>query len=107
MNKQDEIIAEIRRVASKIDTSRLTRKDFARSSKISASTVCHVFGSWNRAVRAAGLEPIVKYIPEHKELSDEELMNEVIRLTSELGKPPSDREMQALGRYSPRPYTKR
>lgn len=86
MNKQDEIIAEIRRVASKIDTSRLTRKDFARSSKISASTVCHVFGSWNRAVRAAGLEPIVKYIPEHKELSDEELMNEVIRLDSK-GKP--------------------
>ncbi len=65
------------------------------------------FGSWNRAIEAAGLEPITDFVPEHKKISDEELMTEVIRLTKELGKKPSDREMQALGRFSPRPYVKR
>ena len=34
-------------------------------------------------------------------------MYEIIRLTKELGKKPSDREMQALGKFSPRPYIKR
>ncbi len=107
MNKQEEIIAEIRRVSSKLGTLRLTRKDFARNSKISTPTVCHIFGSWNRAVEAAGLEPIMGFIPEHRGFPEEELMAEVIRLTKELGKRPSDREMQALGRFSPRPYIKR
>jgi len=107
MNKQEQIIAEIRRVASKLNTQRLTSKDFGRNSKMSTATVCHVFGSWNRAVTAAGLEQITHFIPEHKEIPEEELMTEVIRLTKELGKRPSDREMQALGKFSPRPYIKR
>jgi hypothetical protein len=107
MNKQEQIIAEIRRVASKLSTQRLTSKDFSRNSKISTATVCHAFGSWNRAVTAAGLEQITHFVPEHKEIPEEDLMAEVIRLTKELGKRPSDREMQALGTFSPRPYIKR
>ncbi len=107
MNKREQVIAEIRRVASKLDTQRLTRKDFARNSKMSTATVCNIFGSWNRAVEAAGLQPIVAFVPELREIPDEELMAEVIRLKQELGKRPSDREMGALGRFSPRPYIKR
>lgn len=107
MDKKEQIKAEIQRVASKLNTRHLTSKEFGRNSKISTATVCHVYGSWNRAVEAAGLEPISHYIPEHKEIPDRELMDEIIRLTKELGKRPSDREMQALGKYSPRPYAKR
>ncbi len=107
MNRREQIIDEIRRVSSKLGTQRLTRKDFGCNSKISTATICYVFGSWNRAVEAAGLKPITDFVPERKKIPDEELMAEVIRLTKELGKRPSDREMQALGRFSPRPYSKR
>ena len=107
MNKQEQIIAEIRRVVSKINTQHLTRRDFGRNSKISTATVCNIFGSWNRAVIAAGLEQITHFVPEHKEIPEEDLMTEVIRLTKELGKRPSGSEMQALGKFSPKPYIKR
>ncbi|HEX9896120.1 MAG TPA: hypothetical protein VGA85_00455 [Dehalococcoidales bacterium] len=107
MRNKENIIAEIRRIAAKIGVSHLTGQEFARHSKISKSTVCSIFGSWNRAVEAAGLEPMLNFVPEHKEINEEDLMVEVIRLTKELRKRPSDREMQALGRFSPRPYIKR
>lgn len=107
MIKQEQIIAEIRRISSKLCTERLTQKLFERNSKISVSTVRSVFGSWNRAIKAAGFKPITNYVPEHKEIPDIELMAEIIRLTKELGKRPSDREMQALGKFSPQPYRKR
>ncbi len=73
---------------------------------MSASTVSGIFGSWNRAVEAAGLEPLTNFVPEQKEIPAQELMVEVLRLTKELGKRPSGREMQALGRFSPRPFKK-
>lgn len=107
MDKRDEILAEIRRVASKLNTERLTGKDFGRNSKISTSTVKSVFGSWNRAIEAAGMAPITNFIPEHKEIPDEDLMTEIIRLTKELGKRPSGSEMNALGKFSAKPYSKR
>jgi len=107
MNKKEQIISEIRRVSDKLGTQHLTRRDFQRNSKKSSSTVCSVFGSWNRAVKESGLNPVTDFVPEPNEISDDELMEEVIRLTKELGKKPSDREMQALGKFSPKPYIKR
>jgi len=107
VNKNEEIISEIRRISTKLSSSQLTRKDFSQNSQISIATVITVFDSWNRAVEAAGLVPIQNFIPEHKEIPDEDLMAEVIRLTKELRKRPSDREMQAFGNSSPKPYAKR
>jgi hypothetical protein len=107
MNRQEEIVAEIKRISSKLAVSHLTQKDFARNSKTSISTVCGIYGSWNRAIEASGLEAVRHFIPEHHEIPEQELMGEMIRLTRELRKKPSDREMQALGKFSPKPYRKR
>ncbi len=107
MDKKDEILSEIRRVASKLNTQHLTQKNFGSNSKISTSTIESIFGSWNRAVEAAGLKPITSSLPVPREISNEDLMTEIIRLTKELGKRPSDREMNALGKFSAKPYSKR
>lgn len=65
----------------------------------------NAFGSWNRAIEAADL---TRRIPggQYRQnlISDDELLAEIGRLTSQLGKPPSGREMNALGRYSVKPY---
>jgi hypothetical protein len=107
MNKREQIVAEMRRVSSLLGTKHLTKKGFVSNSKISSSTVLNIFGSWNRAVEAAGLKPRNDFVPEHKEIPEEELMAEIIRLTKQLQKRPSEREMQALGKLSPMPYRKR
>jgi len=107
VDKREEYISEIRRISTKLGVLHLTQRDFARNSKIGISGICNVFGSWNRAIEAAGLQTMKNYVPEHSTIPDIELLEEIIRLTKELGKKPSDREMNALGKYSTRPYVKR
>lgn len=57
------------------------------------------FGSWNNALRTAGLD-----LNSEQNISREDLLAEVTRLAEELGKPPTSEEMDAYGRYSTNPY---
>ncbi len=104
---REQVITELRRVAVKLNRKTLTKKEFLAHSNLGPQTPEYAFGSWNRAVHAAGLEPITRPVLIPKKISDEELMSEIIELTKKLGKPPSDREMMAFGKYSTRPYVAR
>jgi hypothetical protein len=109
LDKQ-QIIAELRRVAGKFPTSHLSHRLFSKHSKISVSTVTGKFGSWNQALQAAGLvtiSPGPTSDIQQKKHTDDELLEEVIRLTTELGKQPSVAEMRAKGRYNDRTYARR
>ncbi len=57
---QDEICAELRRVAELLQTKTLTRKQFSQYGKVSSGTVVNKFGSWTKAILAAGL-----LVPDH------------------------------------------
>ena len=108
MEKED-IIAELRRVAEMLQTSHLTVKQFKQHSLIGVATVEGKFGTWNRAIEAAGLSPIRGFLPDSRRppLPDDELLQEIIRLTQELGKKPTERELNAMGRFSKAPYRRR
>ena len=60
-----------------------------------------VFGSWNEALEAAGLDPDEIG---SKRIPDRELLAELQRLYTELGNPPTQRDMTELGEYSNRTY---
>lgn len=108
MATKDEIVAELRRVATKLGTNTLSGPSYSQNGKISRFTIRNVFGSWKRAVEAAGLKCIAaRTIVPRPRLEDDELLREIIRLTQQLGKEPSYNEMGALGRFSTRPYRKR
>jgi hypothetical protein len=104
-DKRQQIIAELKRVAELLGTNSVTQREFSQNSNVKVSTVKNAFGSWNRAIDTAGLTTIsgVSASGEYK-YSDEELLDEIRRLAAELGKPPSEREMNALGRFSGRAY---
>lgn len=104
--KQRQAIEEIRRVASKLNTESITRRDFEQNSQLSASTVEHWFGNWAKAVEAAGLVPTQRDY-EEQILDDADLLQEIIRLTRELGKQPTSRELAAHGQFSMKPYRAR
>ena len=73
---------------------------------MSVSTVRYAFGSWRKGVEAAGLQPpLVDYAT--ITFTDEELLQELIRLTAQLAKQPTEGELSAHGNYSIRPYKKR
>src|SRR2546421_11815884 len=107
---KDQIIAEIRRVADHLNVESVSMTVFERYGKISSSYVSHVFGSWNRAVQEAGLTPHPCRKSGGKSISpyaDEDLLQEIIRLTKELGKEPTEGDMDSHGIATAKPYERR
>lgn len=108
--RQQEIIAELRRVAELLNTETLSQREFRQHSDLSVTGIENKFGSWNRAIEAAGLKSNPARTIGRKpvlQLSDDELLHEIIRLSSELRKIPTERELIAFGRVSLKPYRKR
>ncbi|MBL8152878.1 MAG: hypothetical protein JNM70_01740 [Anaerolineae bacterium] len=108
--KQEKAILEIRRIAKKLNSVSLTRREFEENSHLSASTVENWFGNWTKAVEAAGLVPNDgQYQVGHggKVIDDHDLLAEIIRLTEQLGKRPSEHELAAHGKFSKKPYRSR
>jgi hypothetical protein len=106
---QRRVIEEIQRIAGELGVDRLSSNEFDRRHRIAGVTTAgYQFGSWNAAVKAAGLEPYPSgpSIVGPK-LSDEELLLDLLRLADELGARPSERKVAPFGRYSPKPYKDR
>jgi hypothetical protein len=109
MDKKQQVLQEIRRVAESIAPKRLTLKIFLRESSVSTKMVRYHFGSWNKAVEAAGLEPNPSglHASGYKRLSDEELLEEIGRLWKQFGRRPTEDLMNSMGNYSAGPYISR
>lgn len=106
---QQRVIAKIQRIAAMLGVDRLSKREFDTHHKLTGvSTAGYQFGSWNRAVRAAGLEP---YEPGPSnvgsKIADDDLLREIICVHRQVGKIPSEREMARFGRYSPKPFKDR
>jgi hypothetical protein len=104
-DKKEKIIAEIQRVAAMINVSELSRRQFSQNSQVILSTVRYAFGSWKDALKCAGLKPAPQ--PKQIKIADNELLQEIIRLTRELGKKPTEYELSSRGQFSVRPYKNR
>lgn len=108
--EKHEFIAELRRVAEKLQTPRLSMSQFKQHGRISVTTIVNGFGTWNQALEAAG---ILTTLPGptpalmQQKISDDELLQEIIRLTQERGAKPTNSEMNAKGKFSDYTYRKR
>jgi len=71
-----------------------TSRDMAKKGKYGSSNYPNKFGSWNDAVREAGLEPT-----RERDVPREDIIDELKRVTEELGKPPNTEEMKEHGCY--------
>ena len=109
MDRKQQILQEIKRVAESIAPNRLTREIFLRESSIPRSRVRYHFGSWNEVVQVAGLEPNPPslHASGYKRLSDEELLREIGRLWTQFGRRPTLGMMNSKGKYSTQPYLER
>lgn len=106
---QRRLIAEIQRVAAELGVDRLSQDEFGRHHRIAGLTTAGCqFGSWNAAVVAAGLDPYPRGgSTVGTKITDEELLQDLLRLKAELGTRPSERKVAAFGRYSLTPYKDR
>ncbi|MDD5427625.1 MAG: hypothetical protein PHI58_00085 [Candidatus Omnitrophica bacterium] len=109
MYTKQQILEEIKRIALKLGVQSLKHRDFNKNSKMSLGSVRYYFGSWNNAIKEAGLKPIdpknlLQISREKRVIKDDDLLLDLIRLYNEFGKEPTEDLINAKGKYSGKPY---
>lgn len=99
---RDELIAEVQRLAGELERPP-SATDMKTIGNYSTDAYRNHFGSWNQAVEAAGFEPIPQG---GKQLQQDELLAELLRLADELERPPTTVDMREQGEYAIKPYYK-
>lgn len=97
----EELLDHLRELAARLDRSP-TMAEMDERGEYAADTYRRRFGSWNDALRLAGLE-----VNRTRDIPVEDLLAEVRRLAVELDRPPLTSDLRAYGAYSPATYRSR
>ena len=81
----EELIKDLRRVAVSLDKEYISRQDYEKNGKFSATPFIRNFGSWKAALKMANM--CTERSPkDYKRISDDELINDVKRIAIKLDK---------------------
>ncbi len=98
-----ELLADMRCVAESLGKRTVGQKEYRRLGRFSDTTPTRRFGSWNKALEAAGLA-----ISNVVNLSDEDLFENILILWQHYGRQPRRRELALPpSRISQSPYRRR
>ena len=95
--KKEIALDEIQRLADQL--GRLPRQEDMDDRGKFSSSLYRLFDSWNAALKEAGFEPEFRY-----NIPDEELLDEICRLATELGHTPRQTEMNSHGAFDSKVY---
>ena len=98
----EELIADLKRVAAIHNKSSLTMKEYLLYGKYSYGTIAHRFGSWNEALKKAGMALERGHYQNHLYCeSDEDFFEDVRRIAAQFGRNYiSIDEYSKFGKYS-------
>jgi len=98
-----DLLDDLRRVAASLGKTTVGQKEYRPLGRFDDSTTTRRFGSWNRALKAAGLT-----ISNEVDLSDEQLFENILALWQHYGRQPRRRELALPpSRISQSPYKRR
>jgi hypothetical protein len=98
-----ELIGDLKRVATQMPKGTVGHKEYRKLGRFDDSTITRRFGSWNAALRLAGLA-----VSNEAELSDEILYENILNLWSHYGRQPRRSELaQPPSKVSQSPYNRR
>jgi 5-methylcytosine-specific restriction endonuclease McrA len=98
-----ELLEDLRRVASNLGKTTVGQKEYRHAGLYDDSTASRRFGSWNEALKAAGLS-----ISNVLDIGDEELYENILTLWQHYGRQPRRRELALQpSRISQSPYLRR
>ena len=99
----DDLIADLKLVAEKLNTEKLSQSLYVAHGKYNVSTIIRRFSTWNKAIQKLGLKPgnIANY-------SDEELFENILNVWQHKGKQPVRRDLDfEPSKISQGPYNRR
>lgn len=101
---QEGVLAELRRVASFLGVETISREQFNAHADFTDDTVRKRFGSWHRAMEAAGLRTNVF----GKRYSDDDCIENLLAVWTHFGRAPTHDEMKRLpSKVGPKAYVRR
>lgn len=101
----EEYLADVRRVATNLQSASLTREDYEKLGTFSYGAVVRHLGPWKAVLDKAGLKRAANFNPP---VSDEDLFENLEQLWEKLGHQPSRNDfVKPVSRYSYSPYPRR
>jgi hypothetical protein len=98
----EDLLEDLRRVSAN-SSGRPTMRAYEKTGKFSTGPFLNRFGSWNQALKAAGIDPFLV-----QNISDDLLFENLEEVWLKLGRQPKWREMKSpLSHYSTSPYESR
>lgn len=95
-----DFLDDLKTVCSKLGRNNITMREYDEIGKYTSGTIHRRFGTWHKALIAAGIELTV-----NKNISEKELFENIEHVWITLGRQPTDREMrQPLSKFSKNPY---
>lgn len=88
------LLQDIRTVAAEVDGTP-TLNDYREHGTVAVTTIYNRFGSWQEALAATGFEPREP----DSDATDEEILEELVRLADELSRRPTAAEMNDQGAH--------
>jgi len=90
------IISELKRVSEELGKNSIPRREFFLNSNVTEWHTLKLFGSYNEAIRAAGLKPI----PKSTRPTQEDIFEEMLRVFKQVGRICSALEFGRKSKYS-------
>ena len=98
-----QLLEDMRRVAQDLGKDTVGMKEYGERGRYAYNTVNRRFGSWNKALRSAGLA-----ISNRVNIADDELFENILDLWQHYGRQPRRRELASRpSKFSTGPYTRR
>ena len=85
----EDFFEDMRRVASQLQKTYITSGEYKQYGQYDCSSKLHRFGSWNAILEKADLSPTPFRLGKGKEISDEELFQDIERVWIKLGRQPT------------------
>ncbi len=99
----EEILSDMRRVSNTLNTTKITQKIYGEHGQYDTSNIGRRFGTWNKALEAAGLS-----VSNQCNISDDVLFENLLILWQHYGRQPRRRELAFLpSTISQGPYNRR
>jgi hypothetical protein len=99
----EELLSDLRAAANELGQDTVGQKEYRGVGKYADTTASSRFGSWNNALRAAGLE-----VSNEKDIRDERLFENLLTLWQHYGRQPRRRELTSPpSTISQTPYNRR